>query len=72
MKSFQEQVAEELKRARDGHPTPMHSAHEAYGVIFEEVHVSKSVGRFELDSSGRIGERDGIRGVSGDEGTDER
>jgi NTP pyrophosphatase (non-canonical NTP hydrolase) len=36
MKSFTERVAEELKRARDGHE-PIHSAHEGYAVILEEL-----------------------------------
>ena len=31
-------VQAELERARRKHPVPMHNAHEAYGVLAEEVH----------------------------------
>jgi len=52
MKSFQEQVAEELEKARFNHPTNMHSAHEAYGVIAEEMlELLAAVRSVKLDSA---------------------
>ena len=37
MSKFAELVAKELENARSKHPGGMHSAHEAYGVILEEI-----------------------------------
>lgn len=37
MSSFAELVKNELVRARAKHPSIMHSTHEAYGIILEEV-----------------------------------
>ena len=36
-KSFSDDVKEQLTRLRERHPEPVHSAHEGYALILEEV-----------------------------------
>lgn len=35
--NFLDMVETELSKAREKHPTPIHNAHEAFGVIYEEL-----------------------------------
>lgn len=55
MSDFREDMAEELRRAEKKHGPPLHSYHEAYAVIAEELD------EFWDQTRKQVGERDPVR-----------